>query len=314
MHSFQTRERPPAVHGSLERGLRRLIIAVAVAGLLPVLSSVATATAYAAEPAPAPTHQPTDLVAVAQGGVQGYCYWGELQGPPDDILPTRLVQFTSCRGYGIPIYGADGVTRIGTFELGGPGSGGGGSSPDGRRREETADGHGTIIEVQRSATRHISITRTWLSGATTTNTAAADTSLSRIPKAERPVTWQAIMLWFRGTGSKHPGLTSARPKPSAWLVGKMSAAARAAGDPDAVARWTLTFRRCAAPLEGASAPSTDEGKYKIVWISVLHGAFTDGSWSYLILDRGSHAVISSGTSKTPFDTSMLRLQGRTQLH
>jgi hypothetical protein len=314
MHPETRRER--SCEGRLTAGRRRyrclVISVVAVAGLLPVLGG--GASALAAAPAPAPTYQPTDLVAVAHGGVQGYCYWGELQGPPDDILPTRLVQFTCDRGYGIPIYEADGVTRIGTFELGGPGSGGGGSSPDGSRREETADSHGTIIEVKRSATRQITITRTWLSGATTTNTAAADPSLSRIPRAERPVTWQAIMLWFRGTGPEHPELTSTRPQAPAWLGGRMSAAARAAGDPDAVARWTLTFRRCAAPLEGASAPSTDEGKYKIVWIAVLHGAFTDGSWSYLILDRGSHGVISQGVSQTPFDTSMLRLQGRTQLH
>ena len=224
------------------------------------------------------------------------------------------MQFTCDRGYGIPIYEADGVTRIGTFDLGGPGSGAGGSSFDGSKHEQTADAHGTIIDTRRSASGLITISRTELSGATTTNTAVKDPSLTRIPRAERPVTWRAITLWFRGTGPRHPELTSKRPTAPAWLVDRMSRAARAAGDPSAVARWTLTFRRCAAPLEGASAPASDKGKYKIVWIAVLHGAFTRGSWSYLMLDRGSHFVISRGTSEAPFDTSMFRLQGRTQLH
>ncbi len=283
---------------------------LAVAGLLQLCGSVA----YAASLAPGPTYRPTDLVAVAHNGVQGYCYWGELQGPPNDILPTRLVRFTCDRGYGIPIYEADGITRIGTFELGGPGSGGGGSSADGSKHEQTADGHGTILDTRKSAAGSITVVRTELSGVRTTNTAADDPSLTRIPRADRPVTWRAIALWFRGTGPRHPRLTSACPKAPAWLVGGMSAAARAAGDSGAVARWTLTFRRCAAPLEGAATPASDRGKYRIVWIAVLHGAFTHGNWSYLILDRGSHDVIAHGVSEEPFDTSMFRLQGRTQLH
>jgi hypothetical protein len=313
MHFDQSGE-PPRRHrrGAGPEVPRLLILGAIAVALLQVLG----ATAYAAEPVPAPTHQPTDLVAVAQGGVQGYCYWGELQGPPSELWEahSRIMQSTYDRGYSIPIYEADGVTRIGSFELGGPGSGGSGSSPDGSKREQTADAYGTIIETRKSASGLITITRTDLRGATATNTAAADPSLTRIPKAERPASWKAITLWFRGTGPKHPELTSKRPKAPAWLVRRMSAAARAAGDPDAVARWTLTFRRCAAPLEGEAAPSADRGKYRIVWIAVLHGAFTDGDWSYLILDRGSHAVISRGTSETPFDTSMFRLQGRTQLH
>jgi hypothetical protein len=94
----------------------------------------------------------------------------------------------------------------------------------------------------------------------------------------------------------------------------MSTAARAAGDPAAAARWTLTFRRAAAPLEGASTPATDEGKYSVVWIAVLHGDFSDGhGWMYLMFARGSHDIISQGTSVARFDTSMFSLQGRTRL-
>ena len=99
---------------------------LAVAGLLQLCGSVSSPVA-----GPRPDLPANGFVAVAHNGVQGYCCWGELQGPPNDILPTRLVRFTCDRGYGIPIYEADGITRIGTFELGGPGSGGGGSSTTG---------------------------------------------------------------------------------------------------------------------------------------------------------------------------------------
>jgi hypothetical protein len=318
MHPDERRERSPEAHRTPGRSrYRRLTVAViAVAALLQLAGAVAHAAASSsASPSPAPTYQATDLVAVAQGGVQGYCSWGELQGPPP--IPgghLRLIQYTCERGYGIPIYEADGVTRIGAFEIGGPGGGGGGSFADGSRHEETADAHGTIIDTRKSASGSITIVRTELRGATTTNAAADDPSLTRIPNAERPVTWRAITLWFHGTGPKHPELTSARPKAPAWLVDRMSAAARAAGDSGAVARWTLTFRRCAAPLEGSATPKSDRGKYKIVWIAVLRGSFTHGDWSYLILDRGTHDVISRGVSEAPFDTAMFRLQGRTQLH
>jgi hypothetical protein len=212
------------------------------------------------------------------------------------------------------MYESDGSTQIGVF-YNGPGGGGGGSSPDGSKYEETADAHGTIITTRKSASGRITITRTELRGTTTTNTAADDPSLRRLPKAERPVKWRAITLWFRDVGPKHPELTSKLPTAPTWLVTAMSTAARTAGDPAAAARWTLTFRRTAAPLEGASAPTSDEGKYSVVWIAVLHGDFSDGnSWVYLMLERGSHEVIAQGTSVTRFDTSMFPLQGRTLLH
>lgn len=305
---------PDETHGHARRvrgiagpGLRRrLTIATAL-----VLALAAVACSVA--PAKATTHQPTDLVAVAQGGVQGFCYWADLQGPPADVWQGRITQYTCYRGYGIPMFAADGVTQIGVF-YNGPGGGGGGGFPDGRKFEETADAHGTVISTWRSAAGRVTILRTGLDGARSKNTAVSDPSLRRIPEAERPTTWRAITLWFRDVGPKHPEPTSKAPKAPTWLADRMSAAARTAGDPGAIARWTLSFCRCAAPLEGASSPTSDSGKYRIVWIAVLHGAFNDGDWSYLILDRGAHDVISQGVSQTPPDTSMFRLQGRTQLH
>jgi hypothetical protein len=305
------RRLPAVVARRVIRPGRLAIVALMAAGLVQLLGGVALAAA----PMSGTTPDPSDLVRVAQGGKQGYCYWGDLQGPPPSLLTQtspRLLQYTSERGYGIPMYESDGTTQIGVFRLGG---GGGGGSADGSRYEETADAHGTIITTRQSAAGRITITRTELRGATTTNAAASDPSLRRLPKAERPVKWRPITLWFRDVGPKHPELTSKLPTAPAWLVSAMSAAARAAGDPGAAARWTLTFRRAAAPLEGASAPTTDEGKYSVVWIAVLHGDFSDGhSWVYLMLERGSHAVIAQGTSVTRFDTSMFPLQGRTLLH
>jgi hypothetical protein len=312
MHPDQPRESLRKARRGAGPSLRRHLTGASVALLL-VLTAVACAVAVGVAPAGATTHEPTDLVAVAQAGVQGFCYWGDLQGPPPGVWQGRITQYTCYRGYGIPMYAADGVTQVGVFHSG-VGGGGGGGFPDGRRFEETADAHGTVISTWRSAAGRITILRTGVDGTRSKNSAADDPSLRRVPRAGRPTTWRAITLWFRDVGPKHPELTSKAPKAPAWLVDRMSAAARAAGDPDAVARWTLTFHRCAAPLEGAAAPATDEGKYEIVWIAVLHGAFADGDWSYLILDRGSHDVISRGTSQTAFDTSMFRLQGRTQLH
>ena len=196
-------------------------------------------------------------------------------------------------------------------------------STDGRG-EMTADAHGTIITTKKATDGTITITREALDGSTTTNSAADDPSLLRLNKADRPVTWREITLWFSDVGPKHPELTSPEPVAPEWLVERMSAAASAAGDPNATARWTLQFRRCAAPFEGEAALSSDEVKWSLVWIAILHGDFANWpsstpspaagyGWVYLLLDRDTHEVISEGGSVTPFDTSMFSLQGRTEL-
>jgi hypothetical protein len=269
-----------------------------------------------------------DLIAVGGGGKkQGYCFKTDLDGPPPPVSPEQAgLDFNApgLRGFGIPMYESDGTTQIGVFWLGG--GAGGWKSADGSVGEETADAHGTIITTERAADGSITITRKAMDGSMTTNTAADDPSLCRLSEADRPVTWREITFWFRDVGPKHPELTSPEPVAPDWLVERMSAAARDAGDPHASARWTLQYRRCAAPLEGQAAPSSEEAKYSLVWIAILHGDFTDApsstpaspaadryGWVYLLMDRNSHDVISEGASVAPFDTSMFRLQGRTEL-
>jgi hypothetical protein len=151
--------------------------------------------------------------------------------------------------------------------------------------------------------------------------------LSRLDKAERPTTWREITFWFRDDGLVRHGHTSSPPVAPDWLAQRMSAVAREAGEPGATARWTLTYRRCAAPFEGDAALTNDEVKWSVVWIAILHGDFTRQltsaeaspapaggySWIYLLFDKDSHEVISEGTSAEPFDTSMFHLQGRTDL-
>jgi len=268
-----------------------------------------------------------DLVAVASDGKKGYCYEADLRGPsPTTRRAEDDLEMAAQRGYGIPKYESDGTTQIGVFWLGGPGGGGGGSWPNGRKEETTADAHGTIITTKKAANGTITVTRKSLDGGTTTDSAASDPSLMRLSKADRPVTWREITLWFRDVGPKHPELTSPAPVAPDWLVERMYAAARHAGDPKATAGWTLQLRRCAAPLEGSAAPASEAAKYTLVWMAVLHGHFTkwpasatEGpasggfDWIYLLLGRQAHKVISEGASVAPFDTSMFTLQGHTDL-
>jgi hypothetical protein len=229
-------------------------------------------------------------------------------------------------GYAIPKYESDGTTQIGVFWIGGPGGGGGWGSAGGPRGEQTADVHGTVITTEEAFDGAITITRQWLDGRKTTNPAADDPSLSRLDKAERPTTWREITFWFRDDGLERHGHTSSPSAAPDWLAERMSAAARAAGDPDAVARWTITYRRCAAPFEGDAALASEEVKWSLVWIAILQGDFrtrpaaasagpTRGryEWLYVLFDKDSHEVVSQGASTQPFDTSMFHLQGRTQL-
>ena len=174
--------------------------------------------------------------------------------------------------------------------------------------------HGTLITTAEAPGGAITITREWLDGRKTTNSAANDPSLSRLDASERPTTWREITFWFRDDGLTRHGHTSSPPIAPGWLAERMSAAASAAGDPAAIGRWTLTYRRCAAPLEGESAPTDEAAKYTPVWIVTLQGDFADDQrWIYLLLDKDSHEVIAEGASAEPFDTSMFHLQGRTEL-
>ena len=269
-----------------------------------------------------------DLIAVSSDGKRGYCYKTDLDGPAPtmrDPASAEELNAVGARGFAIPKYESDGTTQIGVFWIGG--GGGGGVMMGGARYEMSADAHGTLITTTEAADGSITIKREWLGGRTTTNSAADDPSLSALAKAERPTHWREITLWFRDDALIHHGNTSSPPVAPEWLAGRMSEAAQAAGDPSASARWTLTYRRCAAPLEGEEAPADQAAMYTPVWITILHGDFTRqltsagaspaaaGSygWIYLLLDKDSHEVISEGASATPFDTSMFHLQGRTDL-
>ena len=100
------------------------------------------------------------------------------------------------------------------------------------------------------------------------------------------------------------------------------------GDPAATARWTITYRRCAAPFDGPASLASDAVKWSVVWVPPSSTVTSlDSSprlrpvprrrgsyrWIYLLLDKDSHEVVSEGTSAEPFDTSMFHLQGRTDL-
>ncbi len=286
--------------------------------------------------AKSPEDEP-DLIAVASDGKRGYCYKTDLEGPAPtmrDPGSAEELNAVDARGYAIPKYESDGTTQIGVFWNGG--GGGGGVMMGGARYEMSADVHGTLITTTQAADGSITITREWLGGRTTTNSAADDPSLSALDGEERPTTWRAITLWFRDDGLTRHGDTSSPPVAPKWLAERMSEAARAAGDPDAIARWTLTYRRCAAPFEGQAALANDEVKWSIVWVVILHGEFIEWpesassspspsssassspapggyEWLYVLIDKDTHEIVSEGGSTEPFDTSMFHLQGRTRL-
>lgn len=273
-----------------------------------------------------------DLIAVASDGKRGYCYKSDLYGPPPPESPGAELPYDinlpGMLGFAIPKYESDGTTQIGVFWIGG-GGGGGGTMADGSKYETCADANGTRITTTRTADGSIMIQRQWLDGRTTVNTAEDDPSLSRLPAAERPTTWRDITFWFRDDGLDRHGHTSSPSGTPDWLAGRMAAAARAAGDSAATARWTITYRRCAAPFDGPASLASEEVKWSVVWIAILRGDFTtwplaagDASprpspgvfhWLYLLLDPATHEVLAQGAGVEPFDTSMFCLQGRTDL-
>ena len=254
---------------------------IAVAGLLQLSGAVA----HAASPAPAPTYQPTDswpwrttasratatggsseATARALGGSsphhavhlrQGYHIRSMRRTASPGSAPSSSAVRAAVEADHLPTGAGTSRLPMGTAR----------SSTRGSRQQDLSPSSG----------------RSW--GATTTTTAAADPSLSRLPKAERPVTWRAITLLVPRHGEEAPRAHLQAPDCAALARHRdVLRGARRRG-PRRGRGWTLTFRRVAAPLEGASAPTTAEGKSSIVWIAVLHGSFTDGSASDLPHDR-----------------------------
>ncbi len=253
-----------------------------------------------------------DLIAVSSDGKRGYCYKTDLDGPlppaSSSSKDMKVLSGIGLRGYAIPKYESDGTTQIGVFRLGAGSVGGSGGMAG--RYETSADVYGTLITTTEAPGGAITITREWLDGRETTNSAAHDPSLSGLKASERPTSWRDITFWFRDDGLERHGHTSSPPIAPTWLAQRMSAAARSAGDANATARWTLTYRRCAAPLEGEAAPTDEAAKYEPVWIAVLRGDF---GWAYVLLDNDTHKVIAQGSSAGRLDTSQFHLHGRTQL-
>ena len=205
--------------------------------------------------------------------------------------------------------------------------GGGWGSAGGPRGEQTADVHGTVITTEEAFDGAITITRQWLDGRKTINSAADDPSLSRLDKAERPTTWREITFWFRDDGLERHGHTSSPSAAPDWLAERMSAAARAAGDPDAIARWThhvpslcgaIRGRRGACERRGEVERRVDRHPPRRLHDAGPRRHRTSAAPGRLRVAlppaRQGHARGHlQGRERRAFDTSMFHLQGRTQL-
>jgi hypothetical protein len=239
-----------------------------------------------------PLVEEPDLMAVmATNGKVGYCYRTQLMGleqEPKTPEEAEASNEANLRGRMIPVYKSDGVTQIGVFQVGGPGSKLILEQADGTTITQEADADGNIITTTVAPDGTTTIESKALDGAVTTETLTA-VEAARLKETPSPTP----------TPSHEPD------KPQAWLLDRMSSLARDAGDARATARWELQWRKLAAGIEGANAPESVYAQAASVWIVILHGDFKNGSWIYQLLDPDSHNVLSEGTSTRPFDTSKL---------
>lgn len=236
--------------------------------------------------------EPDLMAVVATNGKVGYCYRKDLEGPgPMPTSPAEAIASNerSLRGHTIPVYESDGVTQIGVFQVGGPGSKSIGKLADGTTITQEADADGNIITTTVAPDGTTTIETKALDGTVTTKTLTS-AEATRLKKK---------------TPSPTPKPSHEPDKPRAWLLDRMSSLARDAGDARATARWELQWRKLAAAIEGANAPESVYAQAASVWIVILHGDFKNGSWIYQVLDPDSHNVLSEGTSTRPFDTSKL---------
>jgi hypothetical protein len=238
-----------------------------------------------------------DLVAVvATNGKHGYCLNSQLNGrpnPPKTPEEAKAMSDRGLRGYTIPVYESDGVTQIGVFQIGGPGTTSYGGTPDGGKVSKTADANLNIITTTTHPDGTVTVETEALDGTITTKTYEDE---SDVPAVKVP----------RITVSAAPGPES--DKPPAWLLESMSRLARESGDSGATAWWELQTRYYLKPIEGENAPESPYQQWTSVWLVILHGDFAGGGWRYWLLDPHSHNVISQGLSDQPFDTSSHDLQ------
>lgn len=84
-----------------------------------------------------------DLVHVmATNGKVGYAFRASLDSPPT-TLAADSVNEANLRGWEVPVYEADGVTQVGVFTVGGPGSEIGGTRADGTSWKMVSNADGT---------------------------------------------------------------------------------------------------------------------------------------------------------------------------
>jgi hypothetical protein len=236
-----------------------------------------------------------DLVKVlATNGKHGYCLKSDLEGtPPKTLEEAEEITKRGLRGYTIPVYESDGVTQIGVFQIGGPGTKGQGGTADGGKMTMEADTDGNIITTTTHPDGTVTVKTEALDGTITTKTYEHEAD---VPKVETP----------KITVSAAP-----RPepdKPQAWLRERMSQLARDAGNAHATAWWELQTRYYLKGVEGDNAPESPYQQWTTVWLVILHGDFAGGDWRYWLLDQDSHNVLSQAQSDKPFDTSSHDLQ------
>jgi len=241
-----------------------------------------------------PLVEEPDLMAVmATNGKVGYCYRTELVGshqPPGTPEEAVAGNEATLRGRMIPVYESDGVTQIGVFQVGGPGSKSIGKQADGTTITQEADVDGNIITTTVAPDGATTIETKALDGTVTTKTLTA-------AEAKR----------LKTTPTPTPSPTASREpdKPRAWLLDRMSSLARDAGDARATARWELQSRYYLKRIEGGDWPTSVYAQWATVWLVIMHGDFAGGSWRYWLLDPDSHNVVSQGMSDRPFDTSRI---------
>jgi hypothetical protein len=173
--------------GSSRRSFSALISAVVIVALLGLTAAVGAAVAAGGDSNEAATSQPDpaapmgtnakgqsygssanaespaeepDLIHVmADNGKVGYCCKDDLEGPAP-VTPEDADAITEAglKGYKIPVYESDGVTRIGVFTVGGPGSECGGTMANGGSWKKTSNEDGTITTVTTKADGTVSKT------------------------------------------------------------------------------------------------------------------------------------------------------------
>jgi hypothetical protein len=239
-----------------------------------------------------PLVEQPDLVAViATNGKHGFCLRSDFDGPADGTTPStppeevEALNEAGLRGRTIPVYESDGVTQIGVFQIGGPGTTMSYVPADGGKVTKTADIDLNIITTTTHPDGTVTVESKALDGTIKTKTYEHE---SDVPAVKLP----------RIVVSNGPKAEPNRPQ--AWLLERMSQLAADAGDADATAWWELQTRHYLKPIEGANTPESPYQQWATVWLVVLHGDFAGADWRYWLLDPDSHNVLASGQSDTQF--------------